>query len=209
SDLAEALGLDLDTLPVPEDFAALLETTAEDATGLAGAVTQLLAPLSQSLASAQPATYMAAVAEAPLANAQLKTLGDKLGAFLAALESADVPAEKLAMIGMPPGQPLDAEIETALARFAASLSQQATSVPEEPILAAPALKVTEPVLAGKTAASLGNADPSPAAPNPVGMSGTADERSTDSQSMSDQPREQAVVAARDKRNEAMPVAPAP
>src|SRR5690606_15386649 len=42
--LAEALGLDIESLDIPEDFAALLETTASDETGLAGSLTQLLAP---------------------------------------------------------------------------------------------------------------------------------------------------------------------
>jgi flagellar hook-length control protein FliK len=148
--LAEALGLDLEQLAVPEDFAALLETTGADESGLAGALTQLLAPLAQSLATAQPATDGEQAALAPTADAQLKSLSDRLGALLAALEDGAVSAEKLAALGMTPGQPLDAEIEAALSRFAAGLSAQ-PAVPEEPVLAAPALKLTEPVLSGKTA----------------------------------------------------------
>ena len=150
-DMTEALGLDIEALAVPEDFAALLETTGEDDTGLAGALTQLLAPLAQSLSTAQPATDVEQAVAASEAGAQLKALGDKLGALLAALTDGDVPAEKLAALGMTPGQPLDAEIEAALGRFAAGLTQQSASVPEEPALATPALKLSEPVLSGKLA----------------------------------------------------------
>ncbi|NGP18469.1 hypothetical protein [Devosia aurantiaca] len=146
--LADALGLDLATLPVPEDFAALLETGAED-TGLAGALTQLLAPLAQSIAVASKADDAVSITGEAAALAKLKQIGDKLGAMLAALEADAVPDEKLAAIGMPPGQPASAEIEQALSRFAAGLAS--AEVPQEPELALPALKLTEPVLAGKTA----------------------------------------------------------
>lgn len=146
--LADALGLDLATLPFPEDFTALLETGAED-TGLAGALTQLLAPLAQSIAVASKADDAASITGEADALAKLKQVGDKLGAMLAALEADAIPDEKLAAIGMPLGQPPSAEIEQALARFAAGLAN--TEVPQEPELALPALKLTEPVLAGKTA----------------------------------------------------------
>lgn len=160
--LAEALGLDLEELAIPDDFAALLDTSADD-TGLAGALTQLLAPLAQSLAGAQPATQADAVVDAPGATAQLQVLGDKLAALLSAIEDGHVPAEKLASLGMTPGQPLDAEIEAALSRFAAGLPAQTPAVPEEPVLAAPALKITEPVLAGNLADATETADaPEPA-----------------------------------------------
>ncbi|MFC3703743.1 flagellar hook-length control protein FliK [Devosia honganensis] len=140
SGLAEALGLDIDALPVPDDFAALLARTDKEAPGLAGTLMRLLDPLARSLDAARPATGEE--------TALLKTLGDRLGALLAALEDGPVSAERLAALGMAPGQSLDAEIEAALARFAASAAPMA-AVPEEPTLAAPALKLTEPVLAGR------------------------------------------------------------
>lgn len=149
--LADALGLTLDDLAIPDDFAALLETTGADETGLAGALTQLLAPLADSLATAQSAADGVADEQARTAEGLLKALGDRLGALLAALAEGEVPSDKLASLGMTPGQPLDAEIEAALSRFAAGLSLQAAAVPEEPALAMPALKLTEPVLAGKAA----------------------------------------------------------
>ncbi|QQR39643.1 flagellar hook-length control protein FliK [Devosia rhizoryzae] len=168
--LADALGLDLATLPVPEDFAVLLETGAED-TGLAGALTQLLAPLAQSIAVASKADDAASISGEAAALAKLKQVGDKLGAMLAALDADAVPDEKLAAIGMPPGQPPSAEINEALARVAAGLAK--TEVPQEPELALPALKLTEPVLAGKTAESAEApapaaklSDPVDAAPKP-------------------------------------------
>jgi flagellar hook-length control protein FliK len=146
ADLAEALGLDLDSLPVPEDFAALLD--GED--GLAGAMSQLLAPLAQSLDTAQPATDAAGAIEADAAADQLKTLSDKLGALLAAIEDGKVPADKLAALGMTPGQPMNDEIEAALAKFtAANTAAEAPSVPEEPVLATPALKLTDTALSGQ------------------------------------------------------------
>ena len=166
TDLAEALGLKLEKLPVPEDFAALVETTGTDGGGLAGTLTQLLAPLATSLAAAQPASDADAIAQLPAVNAQLKALGDKLAAVLAALEDGQVPPGKLTAIGMQQGQPLDPEIEAALARFAAADAALAPAVPEEPVLATPALKLTEPVLTGKPA-EMASAPDTADAPEPV------------------------------------------
>ncbi|ODT79508.1 MAG: hypothetical protein ABS76_20245 [Pelagibacterium sp. SCN 64-44] len=154
--LAEALGLTLDDLPVPEDFAALLGDAGGN--GLAGMLNTLLAPLAQSLAGAQPGADAAALSGEAAAREQLKALGDKLAALLAALEDGAVDAEKLAAIGMKPGAPPAEDIEAALSRFAATLAAEA-DIPEEPALAAPALKTTEPVLSGKPA------EPAPQAAN--------------------------------------------
>ncbi|MVS99891.1 flagellar hook-length control protein FliK [Devosia marina] len=194
ADLAEALGLDIEALTVPEDFAALLETTGEDDTGLAGAMTQLLAPLAQSLSTAQSATDAENVRAASDASALLKALGDKLGALLAALADGDVPAEKLTALGMTPGQPLDAEIEAALGRFAAGMTQHAASVPEEPLLATPTLKVSEPVLSGKTADT----------PDPLDMSNPGTNKTTTTTEefdTSDQQRENNGQSAADRGRE--------
>ncbi|MBB4052787.1 flagellar hook-length control protein FliK [Devosia subaequoris] len=190
SDLAQSLGLDIEALTVPEDFAALLESTGEDDTGLAGALTQLLAPLAQSLSTAQPATDAQQTRATSEATARLKALGDKLGALLAALADGDVPAEKLAALGMTPGQPLDAEIEAALGRFAAGLTQRAASVPEEPVLAAPTLKVSEPVLSGKTTDT----------PDTLDMSG-ATARTTEDSNTSGQQRDDNGPSAADRGRE--------
>ncbi|OAM77490.1 hypothetical protein A3840_09680 [Devosia elaeis] len=135
--LADALGLNLAELPLPEDFAALLEQTKGAETGLAGALNLLLGPL------ADPAA-----ANGTAAHDQVKALTDKLAALLAALEAGAVREEKLAASGMKPGAPMAEEIETALGRFAATLS---AAIPEEPALAPPSLKASEPVLTGKPA----------------------------------------------------------
>jgi len=143
--LADALGLDLAELPVPEDFAALLDQTKGAETGLAGALNLLLGPL------VDPAAGNGAGA-----HDQVKALTDKLAALLAALEAGAVNAEKLAAIGMKPGAPMAEEIETALGRFAAKL---AAAIPEEPALAPPSLKSSEPVLTGKPAQTQADAQP--------------------------------------------------
>jgi flagellar hook-length control protein FliK len=210
--LAEALGLDIEELAIPEDFASLLETTSADETGLAGALTQLLAPLAQSLATAQPATDADTVAEASTASAQLKALGDKLASLLSALEEGKVSADKLAALGMTPGQPLDAEIEAALNRFAAGLNNQPATVPDEPVLATPTLKVTEPVLSGKLAETSQTVEPTertPATAAPAEPTGTTpdQDRSTDQQT-SDRGRERPEPASRDTRP-GFTIAPAP
>jgi len=202
--LADALGLSLDELAIPEDFAALLETAGSDESGLAGALTQLLAPLAQSLSTAQPATEGEQAALAPTADAQLKSLSDKLGALLSALTEGDVPPEKLAALGMAPGQPLDAEIEAALSRFAAGLSQQAAAVPEEPALATPALKISEPVLAGKPVQSAEAPDLS-ATTSAAGQTETSDDQNdTGNQSGTDRGRERVEPTPRDNRHNATP-----
>lgn len=198
SGLADALGLSLDELAIPDDFAALLETTGSDESGLAGALTQLLAPLAQSLSTAQSATDGDAAAIVPTADAQLKSLSDKLGALLAALEDGAVSAEKLAALGMTPGQPLDAEIEAALSRFAAGLTTPA-AVPEEPVLAAPALKLTEPVLTGPTTDTSASADTSEPAQAAAGTNGDSASGENGSEPTAERGRDRPEANGRDTR----------
>ena len=201
ADLAEALGLDIEALTVPKDFAALLETTGEDDTGLAGAMTQLLAPLAQSLSTAQSATDAENVRAASDAAALLKALGDKLGGLLAALADGDVPTEKLTALGMTPGQPLDAEIEAALGRFAAGLTQQAANVPEEPVLATPALKISEPVLSGKSTEASDTLDTTSATARTTEEPDTSgQQRENNGQSAADRGRERVEPVNREARS---------
>ncbi len=147
--LAEALGLDLAGLAVPDDFAALLANTGSDDKGLAGTLNQLLSPLAQSLAGAQPAESAAAIAGENSAREQLKALGDRLAALLSALDEGAVSAEKLTAIGMAPGNPPVEDIEAALARFATAMQADA-DIPQEPVLAAASLKTSEPALTGQS-----------------------------------------------------------
>ena len=160
--LADALGLNLAELPVPEDFAALLEQTKGAEAGLAGALNLLLGPL------ADPAA-----ANGKAAHDQIKALTDKLAALLAALEAGAVREEKLAAIGMRPGAPIAEEIETALGRFAATLS---AAMPEEPALAPPSLKASEPVLTGKPAQAEAQPVPSGDMAKPDESSGRREDR---------------------------------
>ena len=147
--LAEALGLDLAALPVPDDFAALLAGMEGEDGGLAGALNQLLSPLAQALAGAQPAETPDAIAGAEAAQDRLKALGDKLAALLAALEDGAIAADKLAAIGMKPGTSPAEEVQAALARFAAPMGTDG-DVPQEPVLATASLKIDEKVLTGRT-----------------------------------------------------------
>lgn len=143
--LADALGLDLDSLAVPEDFSALLEGIDTDKPDLSAILAGLLSPLAQSLADAPAGNTGSG------ADALLKTIGDKLAAMIAALEKGDIATDKLTSLGMTPGQTPDDEIEAALARFAQSLGSDGTAVPDQPELARPSLEVTEPALTGKAA----------------------------------------------------------
>ncbi|WP_338720842.1 flagellar hook-length control protein FliK [Devosia sp. XK-2] len=207
--LADALGLDIDVLAVPEDFAALLETTPEDETGLAGALTQLLAPLAQSLSTAQPTADADTAGDALSANVQLKALSDKLGAVLAALADGEVPTEKLAALGMTPGQPLDAEIEAALARFATGANAQTATVPEEPVLAAPTLKLSEPVLTGQASDAATPDAVAKAATVAADSKAPPDQRDANDQPAGERGRERTEAANREPRANAASTAPAP
>ena len=146
NELAETLGLDLSTLTA-DDLDALLETINDDGTDPAAMFAQLLAPLTQSLAgdpNGDAATLDAG------ATAQLKLLGAKLTALISALENGEVEAARLTGIGLPQDGDMDSEIEAALARFTAT---KPDIVPDEPELAIPVLKTTEPVLTGKAEAA--------------------------------------------------------
>ncbi len=141
NNLAEALGLNLSSLETPDDFTALLDNAGKNGNGLADALAQMLAPLTgQDTADAANQTGT---------QDQLKAVSDKLAALLAALENGAANEEQLTAIGMKPGEAPADEIEAALSRFVAMLKTNA-DVPEEPVLATPTLKTSEPVLVGKT-----------------------------------------------------------
>ncbi len=139
--LADALGLDLASLEMPDDFAALLDNAGKNGNSLVEALAQMLAPLAgQDSADAANQTGT---------QDQLKAIGDKLAALLAAFENGAANEDQLTAVGMKPGEaPVD-EIEAALSRFVAMFKADG-DVPEEPVLARPALKTSEPVLVGKT-----------------------------------------------------------
>lgn len=149
--LADALGVNLDQLSVPGDFSALLDGIDTGKADLSTTLASVLTPLAQSLAGAQPATTNGDIAQAGAAGDLLTSIGDKLAALIGTLEKGDVAADKLSALGMTPGQPLDSELEAALARFAASLGDGGKQVPDQPQLATPSLKLTEQTLTGKPA----------------------------------------------------------
>jgi len=136
--LAEAMGIDLGDLPSFEELAAMAAGALPDATTPAGQLTAALAPLAQTLMAegeADPAT-------------ELKAVGEKLAAMLQALNSGDIDAKQLAQLGLTADTPHDPELETALARLLAA-TPRIDAAAATPVLAAPELKLTEPVLTGK------------------------------------------------------------
>jgi len=137
-DLAETLGIPLDDMPSLDQIASLAaKAPAGDASPL-DSLTEALAPLAASLAQTKAGAD---------AN-PLQSLGEKLGAFLAALQTTELPADQLADLGLNPGSPEEFKLKDALASLAASVD--AALAPEEPALATPQLKLTEPVLSGRT-----------------------------------------------------------
>ncbi|MHA6690861.1 flagellar hook-length control protein FliK [Devosia sp. A449] len=176
--LSEALGLDLDALPVLGDLAAL----ATDESSFEARLTAALGPIAKSLLDG------AATTDATL-SAQAKTLGEKLTALLAALNGDD----QLTL-------PDDAELEAALSRLTTPPK------PAEPVLATPELKLTEPALTGKGKADIAtdpDAEPAdaPLKPQPTGT--TAEAKPDDRKPVDARPT--AVAAAVDTQPEA-PVA---
>ncbi|UYN98178.1 MAG: flagellar hook-length control protein FliK [Devosia sp.] len=155
--LSAALGLDLAALAIPDDFQALLEKVGNTHSGLTGTLSQLLGPLAQSFDQAlagdsDDASTHAKVTASTDAEllARLNSLGDRIGALLSSLGKGEVSADKLAALGLTPGQPAVAEIEQAIARFSAGILADAETVPHEPELATPTLKVTETVISGRS-----------------------------------------------------------
>lgn len=192
SDLAGALGLDLDALPVPTDFAALLAGNDAEGKGLAATLTGLLTPVASSIADAN----IQGAADLSALENQLKSLGDKMGALLAAIQDGEVSAEKLAGIGMPVDGEPSADIAEAMSRFMAAAKAEAL-VPDAPELATPALKLTEPVLTGKTADSADQAEPTSRAAKPAEAS--AENSGADRDASDDRPARERPEAMRAER----------
>ncbi|WIY52257.1 flagellar hook-length control protein FliK [Devosia sp. YIM 151766] len=174
--LAAMLGLTLDELAGTDDLAAALDQAEAEPTGFAATLDLLSAFLVQMQAEDAIPSAIAA---------RLKGLDDKLSALLAALEAGAVSEEKLAALGMKRGAP---ELEAALARFAAALAEE---LPEEPALAAPSLRTSEPVLGGKSA------DAPPQAGDAVKLDDTGnsgDERSSERRNEPPRPEARAANA---------------
>lgn len=187
--LAEALGLSLDDLSVPGDFAALLDNASED--GLAGTIVQLLTPLAEPLTSS-------AANDASL-DEQVRVLSDKLAALLGALDGDTVSDEALAALGSPRGGQSDAQIEAALARFASAQAE----VPTKPELATPSLKLSETALGGKPSETTVQAQGAASTDIDGGGAGSTNDKSSNANGASAN-RENAPLS----RDSGAPVAPA-
>lgn len=167
--LADALGLDLSQLALPEDFSKLLGGLDGKSANLANTLAGALGPIAQSLAGAQPATDASALEGAGSATALLQAIGDKLAGLIAVLEDGEVSPDKLNALGMGKGQAVDARIEAALARLAEGTKPDASALPDQPELAKPKLEPSQPTLTGSAGSA---ASPAEATKDGAGKSGS-------------------------------------
>ena len=141
--LAEALGVSLESLPSMDDLQALAAQPLAEGASLADQLSKSLAPLAQ--------TLLGAADDGSDTAATLKALGEKLAALLQALETGELDAKQLAALG------LDGEtsaIDPDLAAAIAKLTKPAAAPTEPaPAFAAAELKLSEPVLTGKSTTS--------------------------------------------------------
>lgn len=208
TELAAALDIDLSALPSIEDLTALVTNIQPDDTSFAARLTAAFGPVAETLFSGSAA----ADADAEL-SAAMKSVGDKLAALLAALNNGELDAEQLAQLEL--GASADVDIEAALAKLTA---KPAVSVDAEAsvALATPALKLTEPVLAGKATATAETTAPAApeAAPEqaketaepPAPIQASADKRESDNQDDAqdrkpESPRSPVATAAIEKQPE--------
>jgi flagellar hook-length control protein FliK len=137
--LAETLGIDLDAGAKTPNFAELLGKTPSQA-GFASLLENL---------DIQVALRAGIDAAGAQLGPQLQASADKLAALLGQMSSGGVDADLMARLGLVNGQVVDADVDAALTRLATGVVLDAGLVPQEPDLAAPALKITETVLTGK------------------------------------------------------------
>ncbi|WEK04985.1 MAG: flagellar hook-length control protein FliK [Candidatus Devosia phytovorans] len=133
TDLAQALGVDLSNMPSAEQLAAMVANAS--AAGAPDTLTNQLTEAFGPLASALEG-HVEPNASADF-SAQIKSVGDKLAAILAALNEGDVDPDALAE--MDSELTFDAELKAALER---ALKPTTVEVPE-PVLAKPALDMKE------------------------------------------------------------------
>jgi len=200
ANLAEAMNIDLDALPSLDDLAAIAAGVLPDDTSFEARLTAALAPMAETLLNGNVTAEADAGAEL---TDLVKSIGDKLAALLASLNSDDASADQLAQLGVQ----ANADLDAALARLATPLVE----VDTQPVLAAPELKLPESVLTGKArvdAAPATDAEPgetADAVPQAPAAASDADEpsdRGTDSRPddrKSADPRPTAVAAPVDKQ----------
>ncbi|WP_240230370.1 flagellar hook-length control protein FliK [Devosia lacusdianchii] len=141
--LGEALDIDLTKLPSVDELAALATADLPEGASFQDQLTKALAPVAQSLVGGE------VTADVELSTLA-KSVGDKLAALLQSLNAGDLDPEKLAALGLDAETNIDADLQAAITKLltpAAPVDPAATA----PALAAPALKLTEPVLSGRPA----------------------------------------------------------
>lgn len=145
--LAQALGVSLDALPSTAELTAMANGALTDPASFEDQLAKALAPLALTL---QDDTTAQTASDAELAQ-QLAEMGRKLAALAKALSTGDDATETLAAPGMDPETGIDPELQTALDRLAARTAIKVEATANAQSLATPELKLTEPVLTGKTA----------------------------------------------------------
>ncbi|WP_332700012.1 flagellar hook-length control protein FliK [Devosia sp.] len=145
TELAEALDIDLDTMPTFDELAALAAGILPDDASPAAQLTAALTPLAKALMDGSGTADADAADEL---SAQIKSIGDKLAALLQSLNNGDIDADKLAQLGLDADSAPDAELEAALARLL-NPAPKVDAATTAPVLASPELTLTEPVLTGK------------------------------------------------------------
>lgn len=153
--LADALDIDLDTMPTFDELAAMAAGILPDDTSPAAQLTAALAPLAKTLMDGFATADTNAAADL---SAQLKAIGDRLAALLQALNNGEIDADQLAQLGLDADAAPDAELDAAIARLL-NATTKVSAAAAAPVLAIPELKLTESVLTGKGSAS---ADAAPA-----------------------------------------------
>ena len=156
--LAEQFDLDLSALPSLDDLKALTAAILPDDTSIEAQLTAALAPLAQSLLSGSADADATTDVEL---SALLKQVGEKLGALLQSLNGDGLDADKLAALGLDADVAADADLEAAIAKLVdPQVKVEATANAQ--VIAAPTLKLTEPVLTGKNSADAGASVDAPA-----------------------------------------------
>lgn len=145
--LAKALGVSLDELPSTAELTAMANSALADPASFEDQLAKALAPLALTL---QDETTAQTASDAELAQ-QLAEMGRKLAALAKGLSTGDGATEALAALGMDPEIGIDPELQTALDRLAARTAIKVEATANAQALATPELKLTEPVLTGKTA----------------------------------------------------------
>lgn len=135
--LAQQLGIDLAKMPTADDLAGLVASPEGAEDSFAARLVEAFGPLAGDLVG-----HTAPAADEQL-SAEIRALGNKLAALLAALNAGDLDDGALADLQE------NAATDTALQAALESALKPTIAQDAQPVLAKPELKLTEPVLTGK------------------------------------------------------------